>query len=426
MANFVIIALGSNLRNRPKNISDAYFSLYNFIKIKSISPLYKSKALLPENAPSQWDIDFYNSVLYGETELSIEDLHKRTKQVEASIGKDHSLAGQWAPRIIDIDIIAFNDQIIKTNELTIPHSRMLDRDFVVLPLNDILPEWRHPKTDQKINEVASLKFFNPSAKKLTPKSKTKIQGILNITPDSFSDGGKFYSVESAKKHLNKLIDDGADVIDIGAESTRPNAETITVEDEWKRLLPVMEIIKDYPDIEFSLDSRNPENQLKALSYGVSIINDVCGFESQDMIDLASSSGKKIIFMHSLSIPADKNLIIPESEDPVLVVYEWAESKIKQLVDSGVNKSQIIFDPGIGFGKNSKQSWDIIQRVDKFKELGVEILIGHSEKSFLTLFTDKAAGERLNETLIISKILMDKDIDYLRVHNVKSHKELLNV
>lgn len=426
MTNFVIIALGSNIGDRLKNITNSYFCLYEKIDIKSISPIYHSKALLPENCPENWDKDFYNSAICGYTELNAKDLHSFTKQVEAEIGKDHSLKGQWAPRIIDIDIIAYGQDIIDSMELKVPHPRMLERDFVVLPVKDICPEWKHPKTGQIISDIANDDFNDSEAKKLVSGNETKIQAIANITPDSFSDGGKYFTPDAADEYIKNLAKKGVDIIDIGAESTRPGAETLTVDEEWQRLQPVLENIKDYPDISFSLDSRNPENQKKALDFGVDIINDVSGFNSEDMKNLAAVSGKKVIFMHSLSVPADKENVIAEDQDPVHLVKNWAEDKISELQKAGIKRSNMIFDPGIGFGKTAEQSWEIIKRIDEFESLGVSILIGHSKKSFLTLFTDKPSAQRSDETLAISAILINKGIDFLRVHDAVDHMRLIDV
>lgn len=255
---------------------------------------------------------------------------------------------------------------------------------------------------------------------------TKIQAVLNLTPDSFSDGGKYPSIDQIKYHIEDLIEDGVDIIDIGAESTRPNARTLSLEEEWERLEPTLSLIKNYNNnTKFSLDSRNPETQQKALDYGIDIINDVTGFKSQEMIS-AGIRSEKIIFMHSLTVPADKNIVISENEDVIKLLKNWAHEKIYQLEKSGIDKSKMIFDPGIGFGKNSAQSWNIIKHIDEFKSLDIEILVGHSEKSFLSLFTDLEAGERNIETLAVSAMLTLKNIDYIRVHDVKSHRRLLNV
>jgi len=244
----------------------------------------------------------------------------------------------------------------------------------------------------------------------------KIVGILNITPDSFSDGGKFLSPENAISQCEKLINDGADIIDIGAESTRPNAKIISPEEEWQRLEPALkEISKSNLTAEISIDSRNFETAKKALKYGVSYINDVSGLEDERFFPLLKEHNCKIIFMHNLGIPASKERIMSPYCDVVSEIYKWAEEKIAHLESQNINKDKIIFDPGIGFGKTAEQSLKIVKRFSEFKKLGVELYAGHSEKSFMTLFTDKPAGEREIETQIISAYLAQNGADYIRVH-----------
>ncbi len=253
---------------------------------------------------------------------------------------------------------------------------------------------------------------------------TKIVGILNITPDSFSDTGKFFDAGSAVDQFNKMVKEGADVVDIGAQSTRPGAAKLSAEKEWERLEPVLKAIDNNHGIEISIDSFYPEVIKRSLDYNISIINDVSGFSLSEMKKLAASSGKQIIFMHSLTIPADKNILIPESVDIIEYLSNWLESKISELEEAGIKKDKMIFDPGIGFGKSAKQCEEIIMNIEKFKKYGVKILVGHSEKSFLTLFTDKPAGQRGDETKRFSSILAGKGVDYIRVHDVEGNKNAI--
>ena len=242
---------------------------------------------------------------------------------------------------------------------------------------------------------------------------TKLIAILNITPDSFFDGGKYNAPDLALQQAQKLIDDGADIIDIGAESTRPGAIPITTEEEWKRLeqiLPLIIKLAKNHNVKISLDSRNYQTIYKALECGgIDIINDVSGFSHPKMIELAAQSGKKIIVMHNLGIPADKNKIIPTDLDVIEVIIEWMAERLNLLLQSGVKQQQIIFDPGIGFGKNAAQSMAIIKNIERLKIFNLPLLIGHSRKSFLDYNENKTAE--------ISSYLAKKHIEYLRVHNI---------
>lgn len=251
---------------------------------------------------------------------------------------------------------------------------------------------------------------------------TKIMGILNVTPDSFSDGGRYLDLKSAIKQLEIMIEQGADVIDIGGQSTRPNAKIIPEDEEWKRLEPILKHIKNNNyKIEISVDSFNTCIIKKSLDIGIDYINDVNGLQNSEMLKLTAESRKKVILMHSLTVPADKNIVIPSNINIIKFLQKWLKQKIKELQKAGIKKDKIIFDAGIGFGKTSEQSLEIIKNISAFKKFGVEILVGHSEKSFLNLFTDKPAGQRNVETEIISYLMAKEDVDYLRVHNVDANK-----
>lgn len=256
--------------------------------------------------------------------------------------------------------------------------------------------------------------------------KTSIVGILNVTPDSFSDGDQYLDPDFAYKHANKMVKEGASVIDIGAESTRPGAKTIDPEEEWRRLGPILKKLRD-SDLNawISVDTRNPETATKALLEGVDWINDVSGLDSPQMIELLAKSEVNVVFMHNLGVPANKNIVIDENKDVVMVIKEWATKKIEALMENRINKTRLIFDPGIGFGKTAEQSLEIIKRINEFKELGVRLMIGHSRKSFIGLFIDKKAEDRDKETAEISSFLAHQSIEFLRVHNVRANLDAIN-
>ncbi|MFT6331930.1 MAG: dihydropteroate synthase [Lentimonas sp.] len=249
---------------------------------------------------------------------------------------------------------------------------------------------------------------------------TNFVGILNLTPDSFFDGGRYNEKESALTQLKTLILSGANVIDVGAESTRPNAIALTDDEEWERIkdiLPDIIEVAHQNHVQISLDSRHPKNVSKALDIGIDIINDVSGFEDEEMVNLAVTSGKKIVVMHSLGIPADKNKIIDEEVNVVNFLSDWMRSRLLELVNKGVKIDQVIFDPGIGFGKNSQQSIQIIKEFDRLKDVGLPIYIGHSNKSFLDDWNIDGCHNREEKTKKISQDLMRKKVDYLRTHLV---------
>jgi len=246
---------------------------------------------------------------------------------------------------------------------------------------------------------------------------TKLVGILNITPDSFSDGGDFFDAIAAIVHLERLWDEGADMVDIGAESTRPGATPLSADEEWERLKPFFATLTPaHVQKPLSLDTRHPKNAKRALDKGYQCINDVSGFANNEMIDTLRGYNAKLVVMHSLSVPADKNIVLDEALDVVQELSKWYHEKEKNLTDAGIARDRIIFDPGIGFGKTAAQSLDILARIGEFKILGVPLYIGHSRKSFLK-------GDRNTATLAWSKKLMQAGADFLRVHDVAAHVAL---
>lgn len=250
---------------------------------------------------------------------------------------------------------------------------------------------------------------------------TKLVAILNITPDSFSDGGKYNSYNQILEAALKFIADGADVIDIGAESTRPDAKPLDAKAEWQRLKPVLsDIIKNSHEhnVKLSLDTRHAQNAKRAIDLGIDWINDVSGFADMDMVDAVKNTDVSCVLMHSLTVPADKSVILPKNRDVVEFLIDWAADKIVDLGKYGINKDRIIFDPGLGFGKDAEQSWQIIDNIEKFQILDVPLFIGHSRKSFL----GGDMGDRDGKTLEVSKKLMLKNVDYLRVHAISVHKK----
>jgi dihydropteroate synthase len=255
----------------------------------------------------------------------------------------------------------------------------------------------------------------------------QLVGIINITPDSFSDGGKYNQLNLALQQTDKLIEDGANILDIGAESTRPNAKEISAQEEWARLQNILpQIIKKAQEnnLKTSIDSRNSITAQRALDLGVDIINDVSGINDLKMINLLKSYNCKIIINHNLGIPANPNLIIDPKKDPINIIENWAINKINLLnLEHNIDKKNIIFDVGIGFGKNAQQSLTILENLKKLAKLNVKIYVGHSRKSFLNLYQPK---NNLAKDLLTAHFAhqISPYTDYVRIHNVALVKEFL--
>ncbi len=257
---------------------------------------------------------------------------------------------------------------------------------------------------------------------------TKLVGIINATPDSFSDGGEADTPAKALAACRQLIEDGADVIDIGAESTRPNAAPVSASEEWSRLsgwLAEASAMAKERGVSISLDTRHAETAEKALIAGVDWINDVTGFREEPMLELAAGTDASLVVMHALSVPVDPSETLDEDQDPIIFLQYYFEKKIEGMEKKGIARERLILDPGIGFGKTPMQSIAIITRIRELQWLGLPLLVGHSRKSFLGLFTDAPAAERDDATLAFSAGLCMRGVNYLRVHNVQRHRGLLD-
>ena len=263
------------------------------------------------------------------------------------------------------------------------------------------------------------------------KSRSKIVGILNLTPDSFSDGGKYFDEKKALFYLEEMLMAGADIIDIGAESTRPNAQILNAQEEIARLENILPklifAIKNFnkihnKNIQTSIDSYHLETIIFAHKIGVEIINDVSGLIDEKIIDYIAQNNLTAILMHNLAIHSNPELIINRDLNVVEEIISWAHQKINYLTARKIQKSQLIFDPGIGFAKNSTQSIRILKNINAFRVLNLPIYVGHSKKSFLDAINIPSQPnlDRTSKTLILSQYLAQKNVEYLRVHDVKEN------
>ena len=250
-------------------------------------------------------------------------------------------------------------------------------------------------------------------------SKTLIMGILNLTPDSFSDGGKFNSKKNSIKHIHNMIDSGADIIDIGGESTRPGSKTINPKIEWKRIeFIVKNFKKRFKKTCVSVDTRKPEVIQKAIKYDVDLINDVSGFNYSNLsLSLINKSKRSKVLHHMQGSPStmQKN---PKYNNVLLDIYDFFESQVKKF-----KNKNIIIDPGIGFGKNLKHNLSLISKISLFHSLGFPILVGTSRKRFINQIAGKYDSEdRIGGTLSSILYLISQGVQILRVHDVREVKQ----
>lgn len=288
--------------------------------------------------------------------------------------------------------------------------------------------------DQIQKIAAKLKYQPFSLKKLGetlavryPKStKTRIMGILNITEDSFSDGGEYLDITKAFQHLKEMIKDGADIIDIGAESTKPYSDPVPAEVQLERILPVMELIKkENIKVPISIDTRSSVVADKTIQAGAAIINDVSGMTYDwCMMDVVAKHKVFVILQHSKGTP--KNMQdAPVYKNLMDDIFFDFKRQLAFADEKGIAKNKIIIDPGIGFGKTREQNFELLNRVEEFRVLGCPLMVGVSRKSLLDMpDADNATKDVF--TVALNTLAVERNVDIIRVHNVKLHKKLLNM
>jgi dihydropteroate synthase len=276
----------------------------------------------------------------------------------------------------------------------------------------------------------SLKIKKQSLKpkfELTGSVGTRIMGILNVTPDSFSDGGAFFETNTAIERALAMERDGADIIDVGGESTRPGARDVSVDEEMGRVIPVIEAITKLLGIPVSIDTRKSAVAEEAIKAGAAIINDVSGLKSDPkMASIAAKHNASVVIMHMRGSPHDMQANTAY-KDVVRDVIAELQSSIDAAQQAGVSKDAIIIDPGIGFAKTAEQSIEILARLDEFKALERPICIGTSRKSFIGSIVGEAdPGKRLAGTLATCAFAVMKGANILRVHDVKEVRAVVAV
>lgn len=276
--------------------------------------------------------------------------------------------------------------------------------------------------------------LNWSRHQLTLGAPPLIMGIVNVTPDSFSDGGKFYSVEAAVAHGEKLVREGAHILDIGGESTRPFSDPVSVNEQIQRVVPVIESLSKKVTVPISIDTTNAAVAKAALDAGASIINDISALRMDvAMGKLAAETEVPLILMHMQGTPKDMQ-VNPEYKDLFGEIQTFFLDAVAKAEAAGVKRSKIIIDPGIGFGKSISHNLAIISRIEKFFTLDLPILVGHSRKAFIRKTVNASSQQNLlpNDPVveigtqaIVSSLAM-KRVHIIRVHNVANTAATLRI
>ena len=433
MTHTVYLGLGTNLGNREQNLSLALAYLRQAVVVEDVSNTYTTPPWGVTDQP-----DFLNLCVKIRTDLEPLALLKRVKQIEQRIGRKPSK--RWGPRLIDIDILLYDDLVLTTEQLVIPHPQMVNRAFVLVPLNDITPQLLHPIAHQTISTLTDTidKTDIQSAPVQTPPlawgKRTYVMGILNATPDSFSgDGllGEDDMIAAIVAQAIRFVDEGADILDIGGESTRPGFKVVTGEMERERVLPAIRAVRAaLPNVIISIDTYRAETARQALAAGADWVNDVWGLKHDpEMAGVVAEAGCPVVMMHN-----GRNRPRLNKTDGTIGYYgrfeydELVSDVVRELGESieialkaGISAENIILDPGIGFGKNGQQNLELLNRLDKLQTLGFPILLGASRKGFIgQILGGLTANERVEGTLATTAIGIARGADMIRVHDVKEN------
>jgi dihydropteroate synthase len=249
-----------------------------------------------------------------------------------------------------------------------------------------------------------------------------VMGVVNVTPDSFSDGGRFLEREAAIAHARRLAEEGADIVDIGGESTRPGAAPVSEAEELERVIPVVEKIRD---LCVSVDSRRPAVMRAALDAGASMINDVQALQAPGAIEAVRESQCAVCLMHMKGEPATMQRE-PHYDDVVAEVKEFLRQRIATAVDDGIARERLVIDPGFGFGKTAAHNLTLLARLAELRDLGVPLLAGLSRKSTLGKLTGRPVTERLAGSLAMALLALQNGATILRVHDVKETRDVVAV
>lgn len=254
----------------------------------------------------------------------------------------------------------------------------------------------------------------------------QIMGILNVTPDSFSDGGEFTSESGLGARIEQLLAEGADIIDVGGESSRPFAQTVSAAEELARVLPAIHKIRERSSIPISIDTTKAMVAKEAVAAGATVVNDISALSfDSEMIEVVRSFQGPVIIMHMQGRPSDMQ-VRPRYKDVVAEINGFFSERIGWLEHQGIDRSRVVVDPGLGFGKSLEHNLTILRNIQAFRQHGCSVLIGHSRKSFLGQLLDVPITERDGPTAVVSAFCALHGADILRVHDVRATRQAVQL
>ena len=412
----VYFGLGSNQGDRLAHLDEALRELERAgARDVAVSPVVESPALLPAGASADWNRPYLNLVARARIPRAVDpdDWHRTIKSIESRLGRDLS-ASRWSPRPVDIDILLWGRRTIRTEHLTIPHPEILERSFVLTPLAHLAPRMTIPGQ----GEATVLEWSG----RVRPIPLW--MGVVNCTPDSFSGGGGAFDPERLAATVDEFAAAGAHWLDLGAESTRPGARPVSPEAEWARLEgPLREVLDRFRGARLrprvSVDTRHPEVAERALVLGADMVNDVSGLGTARMRRLARESGAEWVAVHTVSVPADPARRLPPRPAAADALAGWLARRRHEWEAAGLDPGRILFDPGIGFGKDTLQALDLLSALGRFRDEGFRVLVGHSRKVWFG-GGGPPAPDRDPETVGASLALAARGVEVLRVHDVALH------
>ncbi|WJZ80078.1 hypothetical protein VitviT2T_000020 [Vitis vinifera] len=454
----VVIALGSNVGNRVDNFNEALQLMKKSgMHITRHGCLYETEPVYVTDQPL-----FLNSAVRGITKLGPHELLRVLKKIEKDMGRTDGI--RYGPRPIDLDILFYGKFRVNSEILTIPHERIWERPFVMAPLMDVMGSAMESDTVASWHSFSKLSgglfesweklggeslIGKNGLKRVLPTGnvlwdwslKTSMMGILNLTPDSFSDGGKFQSVEAAVSQVRLMILEGADIIDIGAQSTRPMASRLSAQEELDRLIPVLDAVLKMPEVEgklLSVDTFHSEVASEAIGKGAHIVNDVsAGQLDPNMLDVVASLKVPYVAMHMRGNPSTmQNSENLQYDNVCEQVASELYLRVRDAELSGIPAWRIIIDPGIGFSKNTEHNLDILMGLPNIrmelagKSLALShapMLIGPSRKRFLgDICARPAAAERDPATIAAVTAGVLGGANIVRAHNVKDNLDAVKL
>lgn len=285
----------------------------------------------------------------------------------------------------------------------------------LVPISEVAPEILDHISSAR-GQVAGLEMNIP-----------RIMGILNVTPDSFSDGGNFDEAAKSVPHALQMISDGADILDIGGESTRPGAQEVTIADEIARTAPIVSAIRETSDVPISIDTRKSKVAISAIEAGANMMNDVSAFEFDPDMQLTVAKAKvPVCLMHAQGSPETMQEN-PNYDAVLLDVYDYLQGKVDAAVSAGIPHSQIIVDPGVGFGKTLEHNLSLLRGISLFHSLGCAILLGVSRKRFIgTIGSAPVASDRMAGSVAVAMAAVSQGVQILRVHDVAETRQALSL